>query len=213
MDQVLQAAQELCSRPWWWVQQNMGQQINAERYCTWGPYTVKLLREGLLLEDGAVHVGGGNVGWTVGAALSEASKLDDMMGQTATACASTRAESADPTLAERVDIGQRGAASVAPTQAYPQQSGWSQRFWGRQKHMHMGHVSAVLFCIVAWLSVVLICLSSQQQGAGVGVTASWQQPTQFKGPGRAALSPVLPVVGHNWGRNGHNAFRNSIIKH
>jgi hypothetical protein len=62
------------------VSQHLGHNINVERYCTWGPYVVKLLRHGLHLKDSAVRVGSGDVGWPLGAALAEASKLPDMMG-------------------------------------------------------------------------------------------------------------------------------------
>jgi hypothetical protein len=62
------------------VSAHLGHNINVERYCTWGPYVVKLLRHGLRLKDSAVRVGSGDVGWPLGAALAEASKLPDMMG-------------------------------------------------------------------------------------------------------------------------------------
>lgn len=61
------------------VSEHLGHNINVERYCTWGPYSVKLLRHGLRLEDKDVRVGSGDVGWPLGAALAEASKLPDMM--------------------------------------------------------------------------------------------------------------------------------------
>jgi hypothetical protein len=61
------------------VSEHLGHNINVERYCTWGPYVVKLLRHGLHLKDSAVRVGSGDVGWPLGAALAEASKLPDMM--------------------------------------------------------------------------------------------------------------------------------------
>ncbi|KAF6251240.1 hypothetical protein COO60DRAFT_658166 [Scenedesmus sp. NREL 46B-D3] len=78
---VLDASKGLCSRPWSWVSEHLGHNINVERYCTWGPYVVKLLRQGLQLKDSAVRVGSGDVGWPLGAALAEASKLPDMMGR------------------------------------------------------------------------------------------------------------------------------------
>jgi hypothetical protein len=61
------------------VSEHLGHNINVERYCTWGPYVVKLLRHGLRLKDSAVRVSSGDVGWPLGAALAEASKLPDMM--------------------------------------------------------------------------------------------------------------------------------------
>ncbi|WIA12016.1 hypothetical protein OEZ85_012097 [Tetradesmus obliquus] len=60
---LLDASKELCARPWPWVSEHLGSNINVERYCTWGPYVVKLLRHGLRLKDSAVRVGSGDVGW------------------------------------------------------------------------------------------------------------------------------------------------------
>ena len=59
----------------------LGGHINRERYCTWGPYVMLLLREGLGLRagEGQVRVGSGEVGWPLGAALVEGGKLADMM--------------------------------------------------------------------------------------------------------------------------------------
>ena len=37
----------------------MGNQINVERYCLWGPYVVELLRTGLGLSPDQVHIGTG----------------------------------------------------------------------------------------------------------------------------------------------------------
>eukprot|EP00878_Enallax_costatus_P031203 GHUV01034099.1.p1 GENE.GHUV01034099.1~~GHUV01034099.1.p1 ORF type:complete len:204 (+),score=61.91 GHUV01034099.1:533-1144(+) len=193
------------------MQHNMGQQINAERYCTWGPYTVKLLKEGLLLKDSAVLVGSGDVGWTLGAALSEASKLPDMMRQPAAAKGHTKAAAADPSLRERMAARQANTAPEVSVQDYLQHSSWAQQLWGSQKRMHMGHMSAILVCIVAWLSVVLCCLPSKQQGAGMGVAASWHQQAHSKGSGRAAVSPVLPLAGHHLGRNSPNTFRSGSV--
>lgn len=43
-------------------------------------YITQLLREGLHLEEPQVHIGRGNEGWTLGAALAENSKLRDREG-------------------------------------------------------------------------------------------------------------------------------------
>jgi apyrase len=57
LDQVLAAGEQLCRRPWSWVQQHLDGHVNVEKYCTWAPYTVKLLREGLRLRDEQIHTG------------------------------------------------------------------------------------------------------------------------------------------------------------
>lgn len=78
LDELEAAAQQLCGRPWGWMESQLAGHINKERYCTWGPYVVLLLREGLQLGEGKVVMGPGDVGWPLGAALVEASKLPDM---------------------------------------------------------------------------------------------------------------------------------------
>jgi len=51
-----------------------------ERYCTWGPYVTRLLRDGLGLESGSRLVfGSGDLGWPLGAALVDAGKLPGFM--------------------------------------------------------------------------------------------------------------------------------------
>jgi hypothetical protein len=79
LDELEAAAQQLCGRPWGWMESQLAGHINKERYCTWGPYVVLLLREGLQLGEGKVVMGPGDVGWPLGAALVEASKLPDMI--------------------------------------------------------------------------------------------------------------------------------------
>lgn len=76
LDPLLDAAKTLCSRPWTWVQEHLGSNVNVERYCTWGPYVVKLLLHGLGLEEQHVYIAhDGDLGWPLGAVLVEASKL------------------------------------------------------------------------------------------------------------------------------------------
>jgi hypothetical protein len=73
---LLGAAKTLCARPWPWVQQHLGQHVNVERYCTWGPYVATLLLRGLGLgEQRVVIAQDGDLGWPLGAVLVEASKL------------------------------------------------------------------------------------------------------------------------------------------
>lgn len=76
LEPLLDASKTLCSHPWSWVQQHLGSHVNVERYCTWGPYVVKLLLQGLGLEEQQVFVPqDGDLGWPLGAVLVEASKL------------------------------------------------------------------------------------------------------------------------------------------
>jgi hypothetical protein len=76
LEPLLNAAKTLCSRPWPWIQQHLGSNVNVERYCTWGPYVVKLLLNGLRLEEQHVLIAqDGDLGWPLGAMLVEASKL------------------------------------------------------------------------------------------------------------------------------------------
>ena len=77
--QLLPASERFCSRPWREVASAVGDAINAERYCTWGPYVSALLAQGLGIVDGRLRFGSGDVGWPMGAALVEASKLPGFM--------------------------------------------------------------------------------------------------------------------------------------
>lgn len=211
LDAILDASQDLCSRPWSWVQQKLGQQINAERYCTWGPYMVKLLKEGLLLKDSAVHVGSGDVGWPLGAALSEASRLPEMM------CKERQLPGGVAAVALRVHNGQLGSTDgqdvgivAGPAADYSQRSSLAQRLWGTHRRLHMGQVSVIFVCVMVWLSIVVYCLPSKHHSASAGVSGPWSIPGHGKSPGRAFMSPVLPVAGYHRGRSSPNNMRNGL---
>ena len=77
---LIPAARRLCSQPWSRVKAEMGGALNAERFCTWGGYTAALLSHGLRLgAAGRVTFGRGDMGWPLGAALLEASRLPGFM--------------------------------------------------------------------------------------------------------------------------------------
>ncbi|GBF96111.1 hypothetical protein Rsub_08987 [Raphidocelis subcapitata] len=93
--ELLPASERLCALPWSRVREDAGGAQNAERYCTWGPYVAALLRDGLGLEavdSGGGGGGGGNggggarlafghgdMGWPLGAALVEVTRLPGFM--------------------------------------------------------------------------------------------------------------------------------------
>lgn len=77
---LLPAAQRMCSLPWRQVQADMGDVVNVERYCTWGPYVALLLQEGLgLANTSRLTFGRGDVAWPLGAALVEAANVPGFM--------------------------------------------------------------------------------------------------------------------------------------
>lgn len=213
LDTVLDAAQELCARPWSWVQQHLGQQINAERYCTWGPYIVTLLKDGLKLTDAAVNISSTDVGWPLGAALAEASKLPEFVSrqlqqpgtskrqrqnfiQSQIGAAGSAVDVKPGLLSADVTAAGGGGHSVD----YSQRNSWAQRFWGSHRHMHMGHVFSVMVCVVAWLTFVVYCLPTKPGHAGHHVSAvlsgPWSVPVQYHLYG----SPGLPVVANGYPR-------------
>jgi hypothetical protein len=81
------AAQRLCARPWGDVAAQLGQHVNAERFCMWGPYVVELLGRGLGLAQDRLAIGGGDVSWPLGAALVEGGQLPELAGRGAVAAA------------------------------------------------------------------------------------------------------------------------------
>lgn len=76
---LLSAAKTHCSLPWSVVRTTLGDNINVERYCTWGPYISTLLTAGLGLQDDWVRIGSCDVAWPLGAALTEGSKIPELM--------------------------------------------------------------------------------------------------------------------------------------
>lgn len=78
--QLQQGGEDLCSTQWAHIAATRGQEIHVEQYCFRVHYITQLLREGLHLEEPQVHIGRGNEGWTLGAALAENSKLRDREG-------------------------------------------------------------------------------------------------------------------------------------
>lgn len=54
---VLAAAREHCGKPWAAVQATLGQHMNVEKYCTWGPYVAQLLTSGLGLAQQQILLG------------------------------------------------------------------------------------------------------------------------------------------------------------
>ncbi|GAX78358.1 hypothetical protein CEUSTIGMA_g5800.t1 [Chlamydomonas eustigma] len=77
--QVIERSRTFTSRPWRDVQRELGENVNVERYGFWGPYAVKLLEEGLKIDSRRLTIGSGDVSWTLGASLVEASRLPDMI--------------------------------------------------------------------------------------------------------------------------------------
>lgn len=55
-DAVLGSAQAFCSMPWRSVAASLGEHVNVERYCLWGPYAVMLLHRGLAVPKVRVRV-------------------------------------------------------------------------------------------------------------------------------------------------------------
>jgi hypothetical protein len=76
---LLPAAERLCARPWRAVEAEAAGAINAERYCTWGPYVHALLGRGLGVAGRRLRFGSGDIGWPLGAAVVEAGKLPGFM--------------------------------------------------------------------------------------------------------------------------------------
>lgn len=79
LDHLLAHTEQHCDLRWEEVESSLGEHINVEKYCAWGTYVVDLLREGLKLDDQQVLIGGGDMGWPLGAALVEGSKLPELM--------------------------------------------------------------------------------------------------------------------------------------
>ncbi|KAL4451373.1 hypothetical protein ABPG77_009445 [Micractinium sp. CCAP 211/92] len=70
-----QAGASFCGLSWAQVQAQHGGEIMVEDYCFRAPYIAALVRHGLLLRDEQLRIGGGDVGWTLGAALAEGYRL------------------------------------------------------------------------------------------------------------------------------------------
>jgi len=110
---LLDAATALCSRDWSWVQRNLGSHVNVERYCTWGPYVVKLLLHGLGLEEHQVLMAqDGDLGWPLGVVLVEASKLPGFSTGPGLATGSKRPRSQTWRTHRKSSLG--GARAVGP---------------------------------------------------------------------------------------------------
>lgn len=60
------------------LQASLGDRINIEKYCLWGPYASQLLSSGLALREAQLSIGSGGLGWPLGAALAEALALSSM---------------------------------------------------------------------------------------------------------------------------------------
>lgn len=182
LDAVLDASRTLCGRPWSWVHAQLGQHINVERYCSWGPYTVKLLRQGLGLQDSDVRLGSADAGWPLGAALVEASKLEGFGGAAAAGAQAAAAQSKQQ---------QQPTGAARRAWRYSQHRSWAQALLGRRgSRLHSGLVLALLLAVLAWLAAVVLRLPSRRPVAAGGGGAMWAPA--FAIPGKA--QHTLPVV-------------------
>jgi hypothetical protein len=91
----------------------------VERYCTWGPYVVKLLLNGLGLEEQHVFIAqDGDLGWPLGAVLVEASKLPGFSPAAAGSKQWQRRRKHSGSSSSKQHTSLRGSATVLP-QAVP----------------------------------------------------------------------------------------------
>ncbi|PKA50745.1 putative apyrase 7 [Apostasia shenzhenica] len=74
LDDIIQRAQEFCSKKWDVAKISVSPQPFIEQYCFRAQYIVSLLREGLHIRDKNVFIGSGRITWTLGVALLEASQ-------------------------------------------------------------------------------------------------------------------------------------------
>lgn len=52
-----------------------GRELHVDSYCFRAPYVAALLQHGLAVSDANVHIGSGNVAWTLGALLLAAADI------------------------------------------------------------------------------------------------------------------------------------------
>ncbi|PSC71682.1 putative apyrase 7 [Micractinium conductrix] len=70
-----EAGRAFCAKGWDAVQADYAGELMVEDYCFRAPYIAALVSDGLLLSDSQLRIGGGDVGWTLGAALEEGYRL------------------------------------------------------------------------------------------------------------------------------------------
>ncbi|XP_051121409.1 probable apyrase 7 isoform X2 [Andrographis paniculata] len=75
LDDLLDHGREFCGKPWDVAKKSVAPQPFIEQYCFRAPYVVRLLREGLHINDHHVNIGSGSISWTLGVALFEAGKV------------------------------------------------------------------------------------------------------------------------------------------